>query len=382
MPAKRHAGSASRSAGPRLGGDPAASVQGLVEPAAVGVAQQHVGPAVAVQVAQAGEAPVRVGGQVHQAAVREHAPPVHGVVAPAAVPAVAQEDVGPAVAVDVADAGEAPVRVRRQAAQGAAAGGDAGAVHRVVAPAPVLVAEQHVVPAVAAEVADAGEAPCGVRREVRRFAVAGQRPAAVHRVAAPASVLVAQEDVVPAVAVEVAEAAEAPREVARQVRGAPAGDGAPPVHGVVVPASVGVAEQHVVVAVAVEVAETLQLGKGRRRERGRREDDQDRGARCRRTQPAAFPASRLASRHSSVRCSINDVAAYQRRGKNGVPNHVDMVTNRVGLFTETPWRAGTKKTAPWADGGDDAQPPRCISVDALAGRAASLPERHRALTGG
>ena len=67
-------------------------------------------------------------------------------------------------------------------------------------------AEQDVVPAVAVEVADAGDLPGEVRRQAGP--AAGERAAAVHAVVVPAAVLVAEQDVVPAVAVEVAEVAQ------------------------------------------------------------------------------------------------------------------------------------------------------------------------------
>ena len=136
------------------------------------------------------------------------------------------------------------------------------AVHRVLVPAVrVRVPEQHVVLAVAVEVGDRGEPPVEVRRQVR--VVRRLDRGAVHPCDVPRPVDRATgEDVGLAVAVEVAEAHDQPVEVRLEGDRARAGQLARPVHGVVIrgaPArarrAVGAGEQDVVLAVAVEVAE-------------------------------------------------------------------------------------------------------------------------------
>ena len=87
------------------------------------------------------------------ALVSEGLSPVHGVVVPAPVGATAQQHVVFAVAVEVSDAGELPVEVAGDISRAAPAGEVAVAVHGVVIPAPVGVAQQHVVLAVPVEVA-------------------------------------------------------------------------------------------------------------------------------------------------------------------------------------------------------------------------------------
>ena len=169
------------------------------------MAQQHIGPAIAVEVANAGDLPCEVRRQARRATAGEHRAAVHRIEVPAAV-RLPQQHVVVAVAVEVADADYLPCEVRRQARR-ASAIDDGAAVHRVETPAPALVAQQHVGPVVAVEVADAGDLPCEVRRQAD-LAAAGEDGAAIHWVEVPASVLVAQEHIGLAVAVEVAKAAQ------------------------------------------------------------------------------------------------------------------------------------------------------------------------------
>ena len=182
---------------------------------------------------------------------------VHRVVEPAAV-AAAQQHVGASVAVHVADADDGGRRVGGQVRR-ASPGTHGAAVQRIEVPAPVLVAQQHVVAPVAVEVADARHLPGEVRRHAGDRAAAGNRGSPVHGVEVPAAVLVAQQHVVAPVAVEVADAGNRPGEGRRNGRRAAAGEGAAAVHAVVVPAPLFVAQQHVVLAVAVEVADAGHL---------------------------------------------------------------------------------------------------------------------------
>ena len=121
---------------------------------------------------------------------------------PAAVAAVAQQHVVPAVAVEVADARHGPRPIPRQR-HVAAPGEDASPAHRVVVPSAVGAPHQHVVPTVAVHIADARHGHGEVAREARRARAPDHR-ATNHPVVVPAAVAaVAQQHVVPAVAIEV-----------------------------------------------------------------------------------------------------------------------------------------------------------------------------------
>ena len=242
--------------GAALGADVETPVHGIVVPASAGVSQQHVVPAVAVEVADAGDAPVEVGGEIGGAALgTDVQAPVHGVVEPVP-PGVTQHHVIPAVAVEVPDAGDSPVEVGGEVGAAALGADVETPVHGVVVPASLDVSEQHVVLAVAVEVADAGDSPVEIGGEVGGAALGTDVQAPVHGIVEPASPGVSQQHVVLAVAVEVADAGDAPVEVCGEVGGSALGaDVEAPVHGVVVPASLDVSEQHVVLAVAVEVSD-------------------------------------------------------------------------------------------------------------------------------
>ena len=136
------------------------------------------------------------------------------------------------------------------------AGNMAPPVHRIIEPAPVRVTQQHVVLAVLVEVTDAGNLPVQFAGQVGQAALTGNMAAPVHRIVEPAPVLVAQQHVVLAVLVEVTDAGNLPVQFAGEVGQASlAGNMAPPVHRIVEPAPVLVAQQHVVLAVLVEVTE-------------------------------------------------------------------------------------------------------------------------------
>lgn len=168
---------------------------------------------------------------------------------------VPKEDVAPAVRVEVADRSDAPRGVSRERRAGCAFRDDAPAFHRVEPPVAADVAEQHVVAPVAVEVADARHAPVEAPRQVRPAGLLRDRAPAVHRVVRPGSVEAAQQQVVAAVVVEVADAGDAPLGTSGQVCPAPARVGhGTAAEGVVRPRPVGAPQQHVVGAVAVEVS--------------------------------------------------------------------------------------------------------------------------------
>ena len=158
------------------------------------------------------------------------------------------------------------------------AGADRAAVHRVVAPAPVVaVPHEHIVATVAIEIPDAGHRPCQVSGE-RHAAARGLHPSPVHRVVVPAPVVgAAHEHVVAAVAVQVADAGQRPGEVAGERHLASPGAHRAAVHRVVPPAArVRVAQQHVRLAVAVEIAQDpLGAGDGFERRGGAEETDRE-----------------------------------------------------------------------------------------------------------
>ena len=139
-------------------------------------------------------------------------------------------------------------------------------VHQMVAPVlsglpvplPVQPPQQHVVLAVAVEVADAGHPPPPVRRQ-RRFAAPGNTPPAVHRVVVPAAAPAPHQHIVPPVAVEVPNTRNRHRRVARELPVARPRQHPPAVQRVVAPVPVRVAQQRVRPAVAVEVAEPAQV---------------------------------------------------------------------------------------------------------------------------
>ena len=116
-------------------------------------------PAVAVEVAQACQVPVEaVGHAAHRAAARARQAAVHGVVVPAAV-FVAEEDVVAVVAVEVGDAGHGPFGALGEVGLHGDVGRDGEAVERGVEPLAVGMAEHHVGLAVTAQVAEAGDVP-------------------------------------------------------------------------------------------------------------------------------------------------------------------------------------------------------------------------------
>ena len=167
--------------------------------------KQHVGRPVAVQIADPRHPPGGVARQSRRAAAGADAPTVHEAEMPAPVRVVAQQHVVAPVGVEVADAGDPPSRVGRQIRLPALGLDPMRAVHGVVLPAAVVVAQQHVVHAVAVQVADPGERPGAVGGQVHRAALVRHVSATVHRVQAPATVAVTQQHVVPPVAVEVAD---------------------------------------------------------------------------------------------------------------------------------------------------------------------------------
>ena len=69
----------------RAGCGHAPAVQGVVVPTSVGAPRQHIGPAIAVHVADADNSGGRIGGQVHRAVAGAHRAAVHRMEAPAPV---------------------------------------------------------------------------------------------------------------------------------------------------------------------------------------------------------------------------------------------------------------------------------------------------------
>ena len=152
---------------PALGRDVVAPVHDVEPPAVRGrVPEQHVVLAVAVEVGDRGEAPVEVGRQVRVAGARRlDRAAVHPREVPRPGDRVAGEDVGLAVAVEVAEAHDQPVEVRLEGG-GAVAGELVRPAHGVVVPGAggracraVGAGEQDVGLAVAVEVAEA-KVPC------------------------------------------------------------------------------------------------------------------------------------------------------------------------------------------------------------------------------
>ena len=219
--------------------------------------QEHVVVAVAVQIADADEVEYFVARDPCRALVVGHGhPAVHRVVLPAPV-LVAEQDLLAAVAVEIADAGDLPVGVGMDPYDPAPGGDVAPAVHRVVPPPPVFVAQQHIVVAVVVEVAGPGQAPAAVAGHDGGTA-SGCHGGVLDGVVVPAPApAVPQEDIVRGVAVEIGDRCQLPigirvhHEAHAFVRGITA------VHGIDVPASVVVAQQDVVVAVAVEIPHPL-----------------------------------------------------------------------------------------------------------------------------
>ena len=192
------------------------------------MAQQHVVVAVAVQVAEAGELPIRVSGQIGRAALADRDGAVRNrIVVPASVAGIAQQDVVGGVAVEIADADEGPVVVDGHR-QSDAFVRSVAAIHHVVVPAAVFVAQQHVAVTVTVEIADALEPPGPLGRQVGRAALADDALLAVHGVVQPAPVGVAQQEVVFAVAVEIANAVRGNGLRDRQRRNDCAGEGKKP----------------------------------------------------------------------------------------------------------------------------------------------------------
>ena len=195
--------------------DEGAAVVGVAEPvgdlAGGRVAQQHIVDVVAVEIADLGDLPSgrqcgqRMGAVVAQAPVRGAEP-----LGDLAGAAVGEQDVGAAVAVEIAGPGDAPASGKEGARVRGVARKTAGRGAQPVRDA-AAVLPQDVADAVAVEVADSGYAPPGGDKIVRMGGVSGK--AAGHGaepVDHPPGVGHPQ-DVAAAVAVEVADAGHVDR---------------------------------------------------------------------------------------------------------------------------------------------------------------------------
>ena len=107
---------------------------------------------------------------------------------------------------------------------------------------------------VAIEVAECRQRPFALNRQVH--IAGGTHRAAIHQIAPPCAIRVPEEDVVLAIAVEVAKARKLPMGIGFEFhRAALRLDRRTPVHWVVVPPAIDIAQKHVVVAVAVQVTD-------------------------------------------------------------------------------------------------------------------------------
>ena len=256
------------------------------------MAQQHIVPAVSVEISRTRQRPGGIARQSrHPATTRDGAATVHRVVVPATV-RMAQQHIVAAITVEVARARRRPGGIARQSRNAAIARNVAATVHRVVVPATVRMAQQHVVATVSVEVARARQRPGGIARQGRNAAIARDMAAAVHAVVAPAAIRMAQQHIRTTISVEVADARHRPLQIACQIRRAPAFGHLPAtVHRVVAPATVRMAQQHIRATVAIEVADASR----QRRLAGGEQRPQNNE----RASPLAAPAPR------SMRCNPN-----------------------------------------------------------------------------